>query len=443
MPPLYLGLHEDTNASVAVVDGEGRLVAALAEERLSRTKYHAGFPERALRWLQDSGAVPPGLPADRVGVVGANPYHPVSRVLGERMPQGGRDFLAPMQTLHVAWHELLFRAGPLRAVVRRACAEALRRRFDREVPLFGHHRAHAASAWYCGPFDEATVVTCDNLGDGQSATAWRGQRGQLEPLWQVGAWHSPGQFYGEVATLLGIDPMTAGKVTGLAARGHPDEAARLLRARLRVAPDGRSFRGSRPWERRRGAGSLRDLKGLSPADLAAGAQQVLEDALLPFIAQAVRTTGCGNVAVAGGVFGNVTLNRRILELPGVEALSVHPAMSDQGIATGAALLALAQDRGGLTPQALPHVFWGPSFDEAACARALQDAGLEAHRPASLPDAVAELLAAGKVVARFDGALEYGPRAWATARCWCGPTTPASTSGSTSAWTARSSCPSRR
>ena len=406
---IVLGLHEDTNANAAAVTTDGRVLGAVAEGRLGRVKYQAGFPHQSLHWLRDQGW---DVADEQLDVAAGNPLHPLPRILGDRMPSGSRDFLAPLQTAHLLWHEILFRSPALRVVVRRLSERGLRRLLDREFALVGHHTAHAASAYYCGPWDEATVVTCDNMGDGECARAFHGHAGRLEPLTSVGAWHSPGQFYGEVASVLGIDPMTAGKVTGLAARGEPGEAAQLLAARLRPRPDGRGFNGPPLSARHRGARTWEHARTMRPADVAAGAQKVLEDTVLPFVAAAVERTGCGDVCLAGGVFANVTLNRRVLELPGVQRVHVHPAMSDQGIGLGAALLHVARTR-GLRPRRLPHVFLGPSYDDDACAAAADTLGdgFSVERPGdAMADTVSGLLAEGAVVARYAGALEYGPRA---------------------------------
>ena len=424
MSQVVVGVHEDTNANAAAVDGDGRILGAVAEGRLGRVKYQGGYPHRALTWLAASGALrgqpstPVGAPVDRLAealrepdlaLVAANRYHPIPRLLEGGPPDGARDFRSAVQGAHVAWHALIHRSDRVRRAVEALCRDRLTSRWGRDFDLVGHHVAHAASAYYTAPWPDATVITCDNLGDGECARVFLGRDGQLEPLWSVGAWHSPGQFYGEVASYLGIDPMTAGKVTGLAARGRPEEAARVLRERLRVTPDRRGFRGPGPLDRRGSSRHWAQLDALPPADVAAGAQRVLEDALLPFIKEAVRTTGNGRVALAGGVFANVTLNRLIAALPEVESLWVHPAMSDQGIALGAAFLGLAR-RGPLAPRAMTHVFWGPSFTEEDCSKALEQAGVAHERPRDLAEAAATLLEEGKVVARFDGATEYGPRA---------------------------------
>ena len=267
------------------------------------------------------------------------------------------------------------------------------------------------------------MVTCDNMGDGESAAVFHGKDGVLEPLWSTGAWHSPGQFYGEVASYLGIDPMTAGKVTGLAARGEPEAALQILRRRLRIGDDRRSFVGpsaAQRWSRSR---DWRQLDKLAPADVAAGGQACLEESLIEFVREAVRTTGCRRLALAGGVFANVTLNRRLSELPEVESLWVHPAMSDQGIAVGASLLALSR-RKPLLPRHMEHAYLGPKAADSECAKALEGVGISPVRPKNMAVAVAELLEKGKVVGRFSGALEYGPRALGNRSILCRPDDPA-------------------
>ncbi|MEE2829969.1 MAG: carbamoyltransferase C-terminal domain-containing protein [Myxococcota bacterium] len=423
-PSILVGIHEDTNANAAAVDGGGRILGAVAEGRISRVKYAGGFPEQGIQWLADSGALggrgaepvlsssswPPAELQDAdLALIVANPYHPLPRFLGGKLPEGSRDFREPLQTAHLAWHQLLFRSRLLRGSVEQFCRNRLEKRFRRDFDFVGHHACHAASAYFTGPWSEATLVTCDNMGDGECASVFHGRDGSIEALWSVGAWHSPGQFYGEVASFLGIDPMTAGKVTGLAARGQAGAALDILRRRLRPSSDGKRFIGPPVAQRRRHSRDWSDLSGLPAADVAAGAQACLEETLVAFVREAVRSTGCPRVALAGGVFANVTLNRKIAELAEVESIWVHPAKSDQGIGTGAALLALSRRR-PLQPRPMEHVFLGPSFTDSQCARALENAGLVPQQPDDLAEAAAQLLDEGKVLARFDGALEYGPRA---------------------------------
>jgi carbamoyltransferase len=209
-------------------------------------------------------------------------------------------------------------------------------------------------------------------------------------------------FYSRVTEHLGFTPLRhEGKVTGLAAYATAPEALLAhLRTKLRVE-DGRFVRENYalPVDR----GFFRALDRWSREEVAAGAQQVLEEAVVAWVRHRVTQTGVSDVSLAGGLYGNVKLNQRIAAMPEVSSLWVFPNMGDGGLATGAALLSA-----GATPRALEDVFLGPAYDEAAMGDALR--GLGATRPADAVAEVAARLAAGEVVARFSGAMEYGPRA---------------------------------
>jgi carbamoyltransferase len=123
----------------------------------------------------------------------------------------------------------------------------------------------------------------------------------------------------------------------------------------------------------------------------------------------VKQTGQKRVALAGGVFANVKLNQRILEIPEVESVYVHPAMGDGGTGVGAALAALAH-RGKIRPFRLDDAFLAPPASEEAIVSALRTSGLRYERMVDPSARIAELLASNHVVARYAGAMEYGPRA---------------------------------
>ncbi|MBK7978295.1 MAG: hypothetical protein IPK07_35295 [Deltaproteobacteria bacterium] len=162
-------------------------------------------------------------------------------------------------------------------------------------------------------------------------------------------------------------------------------------------------------EKRRNGRLYRALDTHRREDVAAAAQRRLEDVLVPYVLRAVRETGLDRVVVAGGVFGNVAVNRRLVERPEIRELYVQPAMTDQGIALGAALAVLSEG-GPLADFRLDHVFLGPGYGDAEMEEALRGAGAPYRRMDEPSEAIAELLAQGAVVARFDGRLELGPRA---------------------------------
>jgi carbamoyltransferase len=143
-------------------------------------------------------------------------------------------------------------------------------------------------------------------------------------------------------------------------------------------------------------------------DVAAAYQQVLEFIATRYVAHYLRQTGLRHLVLSGGVVANVKLNQRLRELPGVDRLFVHPNMGDGGCGTGAALLEFNGNSARSEP--IADVFWGPCYDETQIADALRRAQLPFDRYTPIEPKVAQLIAEGKVVARFDGRMEYGPRA---------------------------------
>jgi carbamoyltransferase len=138
------------------------------------------------------------------------------------------------------------------------------------------------------------------------------------------------------------------------------------------------------------------------------AQRTVEEVCVQLARDAVKLTGCRQLALAGGVASNVKANRRIRLLPEVESVSVFPHMGDGGLAVGAAMAAAAvaaTDAYDLSDLAL-----GSEWDDETIGRAINAAKLSATRPSSMPDHVAELIARGAIVLWFQGRMEYGPRA---------------------------------
>jgi carbamoyltransferase len=152
--------------------------------------------------------------------------------------------------------------------------------------------------------------------------------------------------------------------------------------------------------------------GFLREDLAASVQNLSEDITVRFVSHWVEQTGLRNVAVAGGVFANVRINQFVYEIDGVDSIFVYPAMSDEGIPAGAALARWwdGDEKTTAGPErALDDVYLGPSYSEEEIIAALDEKQIEYSRPNDIEMEVAEFLKEGKVVARFAGRMEYGPR----------------------------------
>jgi carbamoyltransferase len=166
-----------------------------------------------------------------------------------------------------------------------------------------------------------------------------------------------------------------------------------------------------------------DLAGHSRReDVAAAYQYVLEVIAADLTAYWIRETGVRDVVLAGGVAANVKMNQRIAELERVHRVFIHPNMGDGGTCVGA-VLALLLKRDGQKSSAWETCYLGPEFTEEQMQAAIAQAGFEANRSNSVATAMAKALASGKVVARFAGAMEYGPRALGNRSILCSATDP--------------------
>ncbi|MFZ5475533.1 MAG: carbamoyltransferase C-terminal domain-containing protein [Myxococcota bacterium] len=404
---VILGVADNHDAAAALVV-DGRLVAAASQERFDRRKNSGRFPWDAIdACLARAGLAPAEV--DRVAVgTGFTPPWLVRRFPGTRRDDVvGHGQMTWLLHAYVLYQVGLQRAG-LAGIETRACQRVLAPRlhargFTRAgLAILDHHTCHAESAWRTQPRERCLVLTTDAMGDGLTATASVGGPEGLRRVASQSGLAAVNMFYSRVTEHLGFTPLRhEGKVTGLAAYAEPPEALLAhLRGKLRVE-GGRFVRESYalPVDR----AFYRGLDRWSREEVAAGAQRVLEEAVLAWVTHQVRQTGVSDVALAGGLYGNVKLNQRIAALPEVSSLWVFPNMGDGGLAAGAALLAA-----GAPPARLDHVFLGPAYGEDALADALR--GLSATRPEDPVRAVADRLAAGKVAARFAGAMEYGPRA---------------------------------
>ncbi|RMH51635.1 MAG: hypothetical protein D6682_03935 [Zetaproteobacteria bacterium] len=405
--PDHGGTH---NSGAALLDDDGRLIAAVEEERLTRVKMEARYPFRAIDWVRGFGedeetpvAVARLPRIELVGDVWRNMRYWAAH------SEPGR------QRLHFFGAMVSF---PINALAEKlagkgALPDALRRRRRRNIR---HHRAHAAGAYHCCPWPDepVLVLTLDGSGDADCGTVWIGEKGRMRQLLAIPAPHSIGGVYTAFTRHLGFRPTRhEGKVLGLAAYGDPEPFADRLRRHIRLDPDHPRLDtplAQLAYQRFSPPIAARLAEGLDREQIAAGLQAVTEETVLHFVRQWVEQTGVRKLAVAGGVFANVKLNQRILACDEVENFYVFPNMGDGGLAAGAALAACADSHGGLAPRLLESLYLGPEITREEAEAALHAAGVAFDRPDSLAQTTARMLAEGKVVARAAGRMEFGPRA---------------------------------
>lgn len=424
-----LGITDGQTSGAAITE-DGKILAAINEERIVRIKMARGFPHESIREvLRITGTDPQDL--DGVAVAQVN------MELREQIADWPGWFEARDEetSIHNAFFRVASQFGSLVPRIpglkrgyyalrkpvynhrRRRIEEILKDEFGISAPLrfFHHHYAHATSAYYTSPFREALVVTMDGGGDGHSSHVYSVKNGNFKKLNTSDSYDSLGNYYAYVTAVCGFKAKRhEGKITGLAARGKPEY--RAIINNMIACEDGRlANRGNVLFNK-----ALQVIQDALPSNwtrenLAASIQVVSEDIAREYVSYWARKTGHRNVALAGGLFANVRINEEILSLPEIDNMFVHPGMSDEGLAVGAALAldgsVRRRENQEYEPIGLANVYLGNEYTENEVARALSNAGLDAQQiPGNIESAVAEQLAAGRVVARYNGRMEYGPRA---------------------------------
>jgi len=249
----------------------------------------------------------------------------------------------------------------------------------------------------------ALCITLDGYGTGLAGSVSQAIGGKIKRLHGIEYPNSLGTLYEHVTSSLGFKPSRhEGKIVGLASYGDPDILTPILLSRIEQTDgDFKIFEANNVYFSRYLASHFPKI------DVAAAYQNVLEVVATNFVKYWVKKTGIDTVVLSGGVTANVKLNQRIFEIEGVNNIFVYPNMGDGGCGTGAALYHSQTEERKPT---ISNAYFGPDFSDDEIAKELKEAGLEFTKPDHLAKEVAELIHSGKVVARFDGRMEYGPRA---------------------------------
>jgi carbamoyltransferase len=421
-----LGIGDHISCGSAIIE-DGKVVAAINDERLVREKMVFGVPRQSIRMNLDMlGLGPEDIDAIAVGTKN---QHIIDGYVDFRDGWFGLKRGNFKQTLfEVGSHVSKFRATipflddayyltrrPAFRNRQNQLRRILREEFGFTCPVhfLDHHFCHAASAYYTSGFRCATVFSIDGGGDGNSGKVYDVVDGRFQELTAISSFDSLGAFYSYVTQICGFKAgRHEGKITGLAAYGEPIYVPELQQ--ILQYQDG----GIKNVANVFFLSALEELRRVLPADfqhrdLAASAQVHAEEIVVNLVEYWLNKTGHYDVAVAGGVMSNVKINQRIHEIADVERIYVHPGMADDGMPVGAGLGLYYQISG--TPydperETMDHVYLGPEYDDNDIQRELEKQEIAATYCEDIEPEIARLLADGAVVARFDGRMEYGPRA---------------------------------
>jgi carbamoyltransferase len=421
-----LGISAYYHDSAAALVSDGDVVAAAHEERFSRKKFDESFPHQAIRYcLETAGARLREI--DNV-VFYDKPFLKFERLLETYLAFAPRGFASFVKAMPLWLSEKLFQKSMLLAELRKIDPD-----FDAARLMFTeHHHAHAASAFFPSPFEEALVLTVDGVGEWSTTTAGLGRGNRVDILKEIHFPHSLGLFYSAFTSYIGFRVNSGEyKLMGLAPYGEPRFRDVIRDNLIDLKPDG-SFRLDMSYFNYCTGLTMTNAKfdrlfGMPPRDerepltqthmdIAASAQVVLEDAMLLLTRGLAAEYPQRNLCLAGGVALNCVANGKILRDGKFEQIWVQPAAGDAGGALGAALVAYHyQTNAARKPKAgdgMSGAYLGPAYSEADIRQRLTAEGARFEivddEPALL-DRTAQALADGRAVGWFQGRMEYGPR----------------------------------
>jgi carbamoyltransferase len=419
-PAWILGISAFYHDSAACLIRDGRIVAAAQEERFTRKKHDASFPRHAVAYCLKEGGITAG-DLDLVAFY-EKPFLKFDRILHTYLayaPSGLRSFLM---------------AIPLWIRERIWMKELIRTELGGEVKILfpEHHESHAASAFFASPYPEAAFLTIDGVGEWTTTSYGVGRGNSVELLCELQFPHSLGLLYSAFTYFTGFRVNSGEyKLMGLAPYGEPKYVDLILRELIDLKEDG-SFRlNMRYFNYGVGltmtGGSFERLFGGPPRkpesaltqrdmDLARSIQEVTNLVLLRMAKHVRRETGLKQLCLAGGVALNCVANGEILRDGIFDDIWIQPAAGDAGGALGAALVAwhhyLSKPRQPTGQDLMQSACLGPSFSSDEIRRFLQErqAPFTELAENELPDVIADLIKAGKVIGWFQGRMEFGPRA---------------------------------
>ncbi len=428
------------DASAALIS-DGQLIAAAEEERFTRIKHDYSYPTNAIEFCLKKASID-ASDIDYV-VFFEKPFTKFERLLKTAIQGFPRTYWMFAQSMRTWLFDKLWIKGLI--------ADHLK--IDPKNIMFSeHHISHAASAYYCSPFKESAILTFDGVGEWATTTIGKGKGGKLEIEDEIHFPHSLGLLYSAFTAFLGFEVNEGEyKVMGMAPYGKPKYVSEVYKI-IRINEDNSfwldqkylsfhySTKKSFTKKMIQLFGEPRDANipfftkssgypsyfGDKPsnfeelsvynqhyADIAASIQIVAEEMILELATEACRRSGSNNLCLAGGVALNSVANGRILRETPVENLYIQPAAGDGGCALGAALYLWHDGLGNSENRfIMDHAYWGEEYNDDQISKAIDSSEFNSqyiNNEDDLLDMTVDRLTSGKVIGRFNGRFEWGPR----------------------------------
>ena len=407
--------HCETSSACLFEDG--KLISAVSEERFSRNKYDKSFPKQSINWLLKNSNIK--LPeVNQISYSWHKGFDKKLKTLYLNREKELKHDKLSLKIFKERKNVEFVRDKKSLLKLANWSKKNLNRKQKKNLEIFYHHEAHAASASLLSKFNNGLVLTCDARGDYESLTLSifdRNKKNCLKKIFSSTSSDSLGFFYGRITGLLGFKPSKhEGKITGLAAHGKPSRAIKLMHKMITVK-DGKliSNLGSyyRPFFYNYDNKLIKEIKKFSNADIAAAAQYHLEWCISNLLKFHFKKNNFKpmNLMLAGGTFANVKLNQLLKSLKFIKKVFVQPQMSDGGLCVGAAALSVHKRKKKVSP--LKNVYLGPKIDTSNIYENKKKLKkINVSKPKVLIKKFIEDLRNNKVIGLVRGRMEFGPRA---------------------------------
>lgn len=420
---IVLGIHVGHDSGAALIQN-GKILAAISEERIRNIKHYSGTPTKSILEVLNIGKIHPSQ-VTTIAIAG----------LKTQIHKTTKFSNLLLSDVFLDWSSLNSNSKGLKHFVSHNShlniLEEVKKSITdaginiKEIVFVDHHLAHAASAYYLSPWNfnqEVLVFTADGAGDGISSTISTGHRGEISRLKDATStyYDSVGLIlYSNITTFLGMDgDFDHYKVMGLAPYGKSEKCIDIMKNMIDIdkANPLKFTNLIGPHGIPSQAILRRILSDQRFDNIAAACQSWFEKLITDWIRAGIKKTGIRKIACAGGDFMNVKTNKLILEMDEVDELFVCPASGDEGLAVGAALQAnfelSIQDGNICSKTPLKDLYFGTSFSNEQIKKTLKEKDLlsEAQYIDDIDCEIGELLSKeDNIIARFSGQMEWGPR----------------------------------
>lgn len=435
MPKLnILGISCYYHDASACLIQDGKLTVAAQEERFTRKKHDTSFPINAINFCLTSQ----NITIDNIHHVAfyEKPLLKFDRFLSqsiEGFPKTVKLFLREVP---------FYFTKKLR--ISKKFKKALK--YKGEVFFLKHHLSHAATSFLLSPFKEAAIVTIDGVGEWETTTYGIGKNTKINLIKKIDFPHSLGLLYSTITAYLGFKVNNSEyKVMGLSAYGkmnrNKNDYYTKIRKVIDLKKDGSFSMNldyfSYCYQKRMPSVKLCNLLGGNVRkagseleerhkDIAAALQMVYEDALFNILNCVQRETGIENLVLGGGCGLNSVANGKILKKTNFKNLWISPDPGDGGSSIGAAAYAYSVilRRNRTQPFCSPYL--GPAYSNKEIKLFLEDKDICYHTFHNREEKIktaARMIYEDKIIAWFQGSMEWGPRALGTRSILANPTNP--------------------